>query len=554
MTLKNIKLAALAAVAAFLAACGDTSDQEQARTELAARIQAFDVQETVGAWVPNAAALDSYEFFSSTLDFPYTTGAKTGRTVKNGLPNGRFFWVVQGDGTIKVSNVDAACRTRPLDTCKVISTVNIVRQGASMQTAKWTMLHDDNFDGRPDRTVVDAYKRKDLDLSSMAKGDFYLKWTESFDSSLPAKIEGDVISIRVHDAGAPIWLSTKFAPGMRPFVGFPTGGEGAGVVVPREFEVKGNGFHAFPVRMWFENFAITANATGGFILEYELHRRVQTPDFFDRTLVVGLAEYELTRRFSKSLNVIDKFVQGPVIRAGDRFNTFLRIDFDPRITTGGGANTILFTSATDGQVRHDDPNDGKVSGHRNFKWLQKVDGSVVMTFENGVSIPVNFVKAINGGFQVLFSVPHPQYEVEYQLHDLIKETSSALNAQTLPGHYTFENSDGSTINDVIFKADGSVSGVVNGYWFFDPSGDVISFECTTLQGNTVPDYQTCKAGFPDKSKYSYAHIRRMRFMHKDGNDYQVKYDGAVWGGSFTQPGEDYYTISWTYRMTRVGDQ
>lgn len=546
--LKNTRLCALAIAAALSAGCGNDSDPTPPPIE--SKVYPFDTQ-VLGAWIAGQDGGDAYEFYPSTLDVPYTTDLKTGRVFNNGKLKSHFTWDIQTDGSIKLSNVDASCDERPFKLCKVVASATIVRAGASLEAARWTLAIDDNADGVIDRNVSDSYKRKELDLAALKQGEFFLQRGDVFDRAHVGKVEGSKISIRMPDQVTPVQVSADIVPGKHKSVTFTTG-EATTVMTAASFTVKDVGTRRLPVKTWLSNFEVAAGVQGGFIVNFDLHSQIQIPAEIAREQVV-IGDYEKVQKKTRSFGLIQDFVHGPTIVAGSKYSTYIHLDYNREWVTGAAGNEIEFTSATNGITRHIDPNNGKFNESRNFTWIQNADGSVKLTFGNGLSILMRFTKAVNGGHQVIFLTPHPVLGIEYWLHDFLPEVAPVMTEQNLPGSYTFNNNNGITRSNVTFNKDKTVTGVVNGFWFIDTNGVVVSWECTDLLGKTIASYAECLAKFNDRTQLSYSHIRRMRFMHKDGNDYQVKYDGAVWGGIFTPPEWEYYTISWTYRWVRVGN-
>jgi hypothetical protein len=550
MIQKNATLALLlAAAAAFLAGCG--SKDTEAPVEPAPKAQKFD-EHVVGAWTPKNATGDVYEFYASPTQEPYI-GEKTGRIYSAGNLKNFFNWEIQADGTLKMTLYSSSCADRPISTCAVTGTGTVAATGdALLPSSLWKIGFDDNRDGVVDRQVSDTYSRKDLDLSGLAQGEFFLTRSEQFDYSYKGGLSGKKLSIRISDYPQPIFLTGDIPTGKVSSLALDGGQP---VVTPDTFDVPGMGKIQLPVKLWIDNAQIMAAANGGWIVQFDLHRQIQLPGPVDPSMQPAIAAYEKVQKKSRSMGLIGKFIQGPVIQAGNKFNTFATLDFNPEWVSGAAGNEVLFTSATDAVISHQDLNHGKYSESRNLKWVQKPDGEVVFTAANGLSVTMRFVAPIAGGYRVLYKIPNPTMGDQYVAHDLVAETASAIAEKDVPGRYSFVSSDGVTQNLVTLHKDKTVTGVVGGHWFMDTNGDVVSFECTDLQGKDLTNYADCLATFDtDFSKMSFSHIRRMRFMHKDGNNYEVKYDADVWGARFSVVNRDYFTISWTYRWTRLGDE
>lgn len=549
---KNLKLVSLFfAVSALLAGCGGKNDDQS--TQPSTKVQLFD-QSVVGAWLPISADGSTYEFYSATIDEPYT-GEKTGRVYSSGALKNFFNWEIQTNGSIKMKQYSPSCTSRPLSRCAVASTATIVATGESMQLAHWRIDYDDNADGVVDRSNADFYTRNDLDLSSMPEGEFFLSRHDLFQYTHSAKISGKKISIRLFDQAQPMFITADIEAGRRASIKFASN-QANPTVFKESFAVPGVGNIQLPVKMWVDNAELRASRNDGFILEYELFRKIQLPGPVPPGMQAAIANYEKGQKKSRSLGLINKFVQGTVIRSGDKFNTFMLFDFNLDWVNGPAGNVIEFTSGTEGILSHIDIHKGKHSERRNFKWVQRADGELALTFENNMDATIRFTKAIAGGYQVLFKVKHPTLGYQYAVHDLVAETPSAIAEKDVPGRYSFISFDGITTNMITLHKDKTVTGIAGGFWFMDTNGDVVSYECKDLQGKqSTTSYAVCDGEFDgNHSNLSMAHIRRLRFMHKDGNSYQVKYDSAVWGADFSTVGPDYTTAAWTYRWTRLGDE
>jgi hypothetical protein len=550
MMRSTLKLALFFGAAALLAGCGNNDGSSSQAGG------GFNPQDMTGAWVPNTAGNEVYEFYSYATDAPYAANnapvEKTGRVYKAGGLESFFTWSAQADGAIKLRLSSRTCIERPISTCPATGSATIAASGDAAQGASWSVSSDDNGDGVVDRKVSDVYKRQELDLSKLADGEFFLQRGELFDVSFSGNVSNKKLSIRLIDTATPVMATAELDPAKRRSLALSAG---APVAVWQSFTGADGAKVRLPVKMWYENIKLMAAANGGFILEYDFHRDVQPPAPVDATVQAAIAEFELVQKKSRSLALVDKFVRGPVIAPLDRFNTLLQLDFNINWVTGSAGNEVVFTSRTDGVVSHTDFNHGKYSESRAFKWVQKEDGSVVMTFTNGLAVTMRFIKPIAGGHRVLFTLPDALLGTRYTSHDFVKESAaSAIAESELPGRWAFIKDDGVTINEVTLNRDKTTTGIIGGYWFLDTNGDVVSYECTDLQGRQISSYAECDATFnTDFSSVSFAHIRRLRFMHKDGNDYAVKYNGNVWGARYGVVDRDYFMIAWTYRFKRIGD-
>ncbi len=530
---------------AILAACGGGASQPPQQ------LAALEQSQVQGYWVPADSRNDEYEFYGAADAAPYIA-LKTGRVLRAGQIQYRFYWDMQGDGSIKLSKVGLDCEKRPVTLCPVKGVVSVVPGRDGAQGGTWQFAFDDNADGVAERSVSDTYQRAQLNVSNLPEGDFLMPRAEQFDLPLLGFRTGQQFALRMVVEGQPVALSMPLPDTPVREVRFAAG-ERTAVTTSSRFDISGGAARELPVKAWADNVVLSAGANNGFLLEYEIHRKVQLPNDVAPS-AVQLGDYEKVEKRAAAFGRVDHFVHGPTINAGDKFYSFVIADFDPEWVAGGAGNELVFTSATEGSLSHTDLNHGKYSERRKFHWSQDKDGQVTMTFLNGMSVGMRFVKPNNGGYQVVFSIPHPSLGVFYVLHDLVADAAPVLAEKDVPGRYRFLTSDGVTLNDIVLHADKTVSGVVGGFWFLDANGDVVSYECIDLEGRPIASYPACLASFDDVSKVSFAHIRRLRFMHRDGNDFQVKYDADAYGARFGIVGRDYFTFAWTYRFTRIGNE
>lgn len=555
----NVRLLLVSFFFLVLAGCGGGSGGSSSTAVQGAAdsgpVAVFDTQ-VFGAWTAQDGSNEAYEFYAAPTEAPYT-GLKTGRILKNGQIVSMFHWSILPNGSIRINKVARSCPDRPYDRCATTGQVTITAHGNSIFHARWQAEFDDNMDGVIDRKVSDVYDRQEIDLTNIAQGEFFLTRSENFATPLQGTVANHTLSVRMVDFGQPLNLSLNFPSGKGRSLEFASGEALAlqGVVT---LDVQGAAPTEFPVKRWYEHVELSRNATGGFILEYETHAKVQIPANLDRALVV-LGTTETPEKKSRSLSVIDKFISTATIAAGDKFATAMQLDFNPQWVIDGVGNELQFTSALAGQVNHRDLNHDKYSETRPFNWSRLPDGSLALDFGQGIVISVRFVKPVNGGYQVLYTFPHPTLGVDYLVHDLIKESAPVLTENDVPGRYVFTSTDGLTQDEVTLHKDKTVTGIVSGFWRLESNGDLVSFECYDTANKLITRYEDCLASLDDLTKVHFVHVRRMRFMYKDGNNYQVKYDANLWGerptdgfGGIFFP--NYIGISWTYRWVRVGNE
>ncbi|MBY0572438.1 MAG: hypothetical protein K2P84_02050 [Undibacterium sp.] len=532
----------------FLSSCGGSGGSGSA-PEAGKPLAADQIP---GYWKANNKDAESYEFYQGSHTAPYVT-IKSGSIFQGTQYVGMFYWTSASDGSIKMTKVAPACDLRPISQCPITGLVTAYPGNVTAEGANWKFAYDDNHDGVVDRTVSDEYKHPNVDLSSLAQGDFYLSKGEVFSSPWLGLRSGNQLGIRIEVAGQPVPLSLAVPATPSLSVTLNGAGEPSAVKTSSTFTMKDGSRLSIPIKVWTENVTLSAGANNGFILEYAFHRKVMFPKDVDPNNV-DVKDFETPQQRSASFARVDQFIHGPTIRANDRFATLLPADFDPDWALLGAGNEINFTSATEGNLSHIDFHNGLYSEHRKFSWKQKDDGRVVMSFISGLEITMRFIKDINGGYQVVYTIPHPTLGLTFFQHDLIRDNLLTLSDSELEGRYVFISTDGLTRNELILHKDKRVSGVVAGFWFRDTNGDVVGYECTDLQEKEIADYDQCYAQLNDTSKVSYVHLRRLKFMQKNGNEFLVKYNAALYGERWGVLNRDYMTASLTYRFIRVGNE
>lgn len=545
------------AAAIALVACSGGGSSLPIATE--SPVQAFNQKDVPGYWAPVNSSNDGFEFYPSAISSPYSADSMLGRVVQGGQLKEYFFWVVDADGAIKMSVFDAACEERPVNTCPVKSTIKIVMRGDN-NTANWKVKYLD-AEGAGVREVVDNFSRKKVDASVLASGEHFLNQADYFNQPLLAKVADGRMSIRMTDIPATLTVAAAVSGNAPRDVEFD-GGEASGVLVDEDFELKSGDKRSLKVKVWYERYALSSLSNQRFMLQYELHKKLQLPAGTEASTISlpgykrgdKAGFYESVEKRTTLVGHIDGFARtGYRVRPGDKIATYMMMDFNTDWGSAG-ANEIEFTSATEGIAGHTDLHLGKYSESAKFTWTQADDGAITMQFPTTGQVTVRFVKAINGGYQALYTYPNRKLGAYYWLHDWVLNQAPAVTASTLPGRYVFTSSDGVSQVPLTFHKNGAVTGAIEGYWFQDSNGDIVTFECADTSDQAITSYDACFSSFDDLSTVNFAQIRRMKFMHRNGNDYQVKYDADAYGARFLVPDRDYYTVAWTSRWTRVGDE
>ena len=546
------KLLFTLAIAVGLASCGGGGTGNSAA---GVTLPAPNSPAVTGYWTPANPANPAYEFFTSPTYAPYDFAEQTGRVLRNGQQTQVFYWTIDTAGTITIVTVDPNCTTAPINLCVPTGGQTIIASGSTTQNSSWTVSTYATADGAPSGSFTDTYHRAAIDLSNLPQGQLFLTHQNNlvFDTPISGNVSGSSMTLRLDDFPTPITLKASGVDGSQNSVAFQADSSNS-VTNNQQFMVTGQGYVSMPVQQWFENVSLSASANGGYALTYEMHQKVQVPSNINAALVqIGSAE--AVQRISTLVSAVPPFVSGVSVQAPAKYFASLELNFQ----NANAGNQLQFTDADNGNVSYSvAETPGVPAESRNFTWVQQNDGTILMTIPGYGEVDLHFIQPIQGGYQVLYSKPDPNYGTTYRIRDLLYDGAPAVTAQSLPGQYTFTSisplPNGSHTYNLTFHRDGSVSGEVGGYWFIDSNGDVVSYECTALDGHSINNYATCVAALNDTADYSFVHIRRAHFVAGDGLNFQSRYDGSVYGGQFTAQGAPVSTFELTYRWLRVGDE
>lgn len=530
---------------------------DEVKAETLAEVKGIE-QQIVGYWVSANAADPEYEFFASSFESDFEPSVQQGRIFQDGKQVNSFYWQLQSDGVIQLTLVDIVCNSRPLNSCRTIGTVKIRATGSTLSNATWNVRYEDT-NGINTKNVNNKYTRKNIDPLAFPQGEFVLSKNDVFDYPIGAEANGNTISLRVDwyksDFETKIKLSASYDVGAKADIRFGAGEELA-FYESQRFFIDGIGYKDLQVKTWYEDVVLTASGSNRYSLRYELHRKLQLPDGVVDT-AVHLDGFRLLIKASGSYELISQFIHGPTIKPMDKFFSFLDAELgDTARTFGGYGNELFFTSNEDLEVRLTDNVEGIKSNtdSRSYTWSQGDDGTLSMKSPES-NITMKFIKAVQGGYNVLYRYP----DGGYSRHDLIWDAASVVDEATFSGRYRFLSNDGWSVIEIVFHKDKTVTSnpeIVNGHWFQDSNGDIVSFECTTLDRRDITNYAECYASYDSLPEMAFVHIRRLGFLHKDGNNYQMKYSASFYGDVFntTTVSNDYLSLAWTYRWVRVGDK
>ena len=547
MKKNNLKYLLLLSFFSIFVGCGGGSGGNKSTASGTSTV----AKQMVGYWAPTNPANESYVFFAG-LGKPDDEGdpssLQTGRAYNGNDFVAPFYWTSNTDGTIRVTKLALGCEVSPLDKCRTTSIVTII-PGAT-EGANWKLSFDDNADGTVDRTVTDVYAQPMLNLSTLPQGEFLMNVAEQTANLELGFRSGNQVGIRMQVAGEEIALTGLIPSGATRSISFSGSSEANAVNSAYTFKMTDGLRRSLPVKVWLEQVVMSAGVNGGIIIDYELHQKIQFPTDVAPASVI-LNSYEVPKKRSVIYGRIDHFVHGPTIHENDKFVSWLPVGFKYNLFLGAG-NQLKFTSPTQGTISHTDFHGGTRSEKLNFSWVQVADGTVNMNFANGLPVTMRFVKDISGGYLVVYTLPGHSY----LMHNLIIDGPQVVMTENdFAGRYVFTGSDEVTNFEVVFHKDKTVTGAVSGYWFIEPNGTIVSYECTDIAGHDIANYDQCYAQMSDTSKVKVVYIKRLRLLNRTNNIFLFQYDaegiGSRLGGA---SGDDYKQISLSYLWRRVGNE
>lgn len=544
----------------YLAACENKSVEYNAEEYNSDQQHKIEIQtdKIVGYWKSESSTGYDVEFFDSAIAGPVESDLKTGRFYRNGSIAYLFNWSATPDGTIQMNLVNTGCTRKPLTQCTSIGSARLTARGENASQSNWSIEIDNNLDGVVDENTEAHYRRRQLDVKVLTPGEHFFSDAQNFDIPVRISVSGNEIEIQMNELEEPVYLSTTLPDSESDSIRF-TDDESQLVTQEQEFLIPDVGYQVLTVKRWYENVELNASANDQYSLSYDVVSELSVPESIDLSSIDTKAINGLAR-FTRVGELISEFAKGEALAAPARFHTFFYNLFDDSISIAGGANDIEFTDNETGRISRTDLYMDKYSEELKFTWTQEPDGHLKLLLENGDTLKIHFVNAINGGYRVLMAGDHEVWGKQYSIHDLIRDSEVVDLDSLVPGRFSFVSNDGFSTHFVEFKANGEVvfsdlQGL-GGYWFIDDLGDVVSFECTDLFGVVIEIYEECYSAFETLESdpmVNFAHVRKLRFLHRNGNDLQAKYDANVWGGIFEIVDRDYMGVSWTYRWRYLGE-
>ena len=258
----------------------------------------------------------------------------------------------------------------------------------------------------------------------------------------------------------------------------------------------------------------------------------------------------MEERISNVVELFDDFIDGPSLTAGDLYFTHFPSNF---LTADGFANEVHFTDSMAGTVAFANAIDETLREEKSFDWEQDFSGKVDFYFDSAIPpTTMRFLTNIDGGYRVLFGVPDPALGTRYFIRDFIVASAPVLDSSNVAGVYKVLNTtskpNGSFLFDVTFNDDGTLVGDLAGFWFENSDGTLQSYECYDLLGALIEDYLSCLNAI-ETNTYGFVWIRKISFIHQDGNQFKAKYNSVILSAGVPFP----FNFAWTYRFTRISD-
>lgn len=558
LNLKRVWTFVLLMLGCFLVGCQsetEISNEEMVNQELEA--QQDQILDLMGLWQPDQG-VRNFEFYWSGIDGLSVPGLQTGRIIENGRVMDLFYWTIDRSGVISMTIVDKFCAIRPINRCPVSKVGSIVVNGDSRNRATWDVLIDTDLDGIVDLEESAVYQRKSFEAGLADTQKFFLvPVNERFDTPILGESTSNQTMISLNYLDAPVgfhWnknTTPEFAVTLQPVSSY-------NIVESETYFIDGIGYQELDVKTWYDKVQLHSLTQNNFLLSYEIRREIILPDGISASDVnEDVRQFE---RHSKIFNLSTSRFTDVTILPGQRFYSFFIDQFDDDLVNGGATNEIVFETETRGQLLYKDLYEDRYTQSKSFVWSRTSDDVVTIEMDDGYKIELIFLKEILGGFSVVQKhIPLDEAPYFY-VHDFIQDGSVDNLSDLVPGRFEFLSNNGWQKVLIDFNSDFTIetnAPGVAGYWFINDDGELVGYECLTNANVEVPTYEDCYNRFEDlqstDSNISFAHIRKLKFLHKNGNKLQAKYDANVWGGPFGIVDQDYMGISWTYRWERVGD-
>jgi len=512
----------------------------------------------VGVWQPSSNENLSFEFLSSVEKGTRDNSLKTGRTYKNGILRDLFYWNLQSNGIVTLNIVSKNCNSRPISWCEVLNKTAIQSSGSQLDNLSWEISSDTNADNIVNDVLTEKYQKKVIDFTSITQGDFYLTTFESnFSHAIPAQINSTSVALSLDYLGTPIVVTGEVSNEENYQVTLTSDQK---LTSTKNFYVQDVGYQDFTIKSYFENIILTSSIGNNFTVSYDIVREVVYPAGMDAS-TVQLDDLVALDKRTRYYSVVDSFIAVPEILSSDKFYSYIVDQFSYSKANGGGSNEIVFDTASTGVLNYKDLYQDKYSEEKPFSWRITDSNFLELAMDDGFIITVKFIEQTLGGYIALLAYQPPgDVDPYFTKHEFLFDDSYPAFTDAFPGRFEFMSDDGFSKIFIDFKADHTLetnAPGVGGYWHLDENDNLISYECSTLNNKDIEDYQSCYESLgevkTDDRYTNFSHIRVARILHREGNDFKVKYNANVWGGPFGIVDSDYLGISWTYHWKRIGD-
>lgn len=538
----------LAACATLLGCGGKETFTEEKQTE---QVQ-MSINKVVGAWIDNAGT-NGFEFHAAPTKFALLDEdivvreqnyQKEGIRYINSEPRYYFLWGVNAQGDIVMEKKDPACQLRPLTFCPTIARERLRLTSGSFENAKFEFSIDLDMDGIFEDYEDHHLRRKKLiDFPITDKG--YMLGTGHYRARSQysiSNVDGRV-SITLPHFSNDHTLEEVSRNDYYIELAFPPGEK----TEQLEFAVFGEENNMFvDVVFSYEHIMIYPTFDDSFVLTQVINRKLNPgPEVpLDR-----LEADEFSQKINDGLrfNVYGNIIDVPDLVMGQRYSTMMLDIFDQDELSGQAGNEITFHDNGKAYVTFPDllyeltdaqktiEFDWHVSDDRKTLWLENATNRVNIEFlsddgDRYKYVYSNYNKAeqdfdVSNDFETLFTK-----NIDVNMHDLA------------PGYFEFHSPNSVMVYPVTLDENGDtevdgIGEVEGGRWIIDENGDLIRYECFSLSGVRIDDYQRCVDSFEfvgtENSYTTYSHISRLEFLHKVSEGfYLVKYDALFWGGRF----------------------
>ena len=524
------------------------------------KLKVEHVDNLIGYW-QNQDNSFGIEFHPSHFTTTFTVGDlkkggdKTGRIVSGDQSTIRYFyWNLSDNGNIELVLKSTECNRLPISTCVKGEIIQIELKGENLKNASWTLQSDQNIDGIIGNNKAYKLTKRKLSLDVAEGNPVYLKISENFDYPIKLYADENGFQIKFPFPDNPVeqFTFTAMLHQVNEHEIVFNDLNNYNFISEEKFYSKDNNLQTFKVRNWIDNVKLTKSFSNNLVLTYKQNKEIVDISATEASQI-NLSNFNKNK--TRTLIGTIAYVQPLQIETNVRYYTLLPINLIAE-TSSTPNEFILFDDGT-GEAHFEDMFEGKNSQKQNFEWNKNDNNEITLDLGTSGIITISVLESITGGYNVLFKNESIGLLMS---HDMLTDGEVDIDL-LLPGLFELENTNGLSKVFVEFKEDNTL--VINadpimlsGYWFKDKEGSIVSFECIDINGTDVNSFQECYDSFNNINGLSqamlYSHLRKFKFLHKNGNELVSKYDAVAWGGPFGK-GNKYKNFSWVYRWKRLSN-